>query len=142
VLVGDNPAHIRSEGALAKLCGACPIPASSGKTIRYRLNRGGHRQANAALPHIIVTPMTTALLVAQPSGSVAGAEAHWVAAGTTGYTTTKVASLYPYALRFPHQAGGGSPVKEDPHAGMLADRGHDPRSCRRGSPTAALARPS
>lgn len=48
-LVGDNPARIRSEAALAKLCGVCPIPASSGKTIRMRLNRGGNRQANAAL---------------------------------------------------------------------------------------------
>lgn len=57
VLVGDNPERIRSEGALAKLAGVCPIPASSGKTIRYRLNRGGHRQANAALHRIIVTRM-------------------------------------------------------------------------------------
>jgi transposase len=49
LLVGDNPERIHSEAALAKLCGACPIPASSGKTSRHRLNRGGHRQANAAL---------------------------------------------------------------------------------------------
>jgi transposase len=35
------------------LCGACPIPASSGKTNRHRLNRGGNRQANSAL-HIVV----------------------------------------------------------------------------------------
>jgi len=35
--------------ALAKLCGACPVPASSGKTTEHRLNRGGNRQANAAL---------------------------------------------------------------------------------------------
>ncbi|WP_170231366.1 transposase [Pseudonocardia kunmingensis] len=52
--MGDNPERIRSEAALAKLCGACPIPASSGKTSRHRLNRGGHRQANAALHRIIV----------------------------------------------------------------------------------------
>ena len=32
ILVGDNPERIRSEAAFAKLCGACPIPASSGKT--------------------------------------------------------------------------------------------------------------
>ena len=49
ILVGDNPERIRSEAAFAKLCGACPIPASSGKTNRHRLNRGGNRQANAAL---------------------------------------------------------------------------------------------
>jgi transposase len=40
ILVGDNPERIRSEAAFAKLCGACPIPASSGKTNRHRLNRG------------------------------------------------------------------------------------------------------
>jgi len=53
LVVGDNPGRIRSDGALAKLCGACPIPASSGKTPRRRLNRGGHRQANAALYRIL-----------------------------------------------------------------------------------------
>ena len=50
LLVGDNPERIHSEAAFAKLCGACPIPASSGKTNRHRLNRGGNRQANAPLP--------------------------------------------------------------------------------------------
>jgi transposase len=45
ILVGDNPERIRSEAAFAKLCGACPIPASSGETNRHRLNRGGNRQA-------------------------------------------------------------------------------------------------
>jgi transposase len=57
LLVGDNPERIRSEGAFAKLCGACPIPASSGRTNRHRLNRGGNRQANAALHRIVVTRM-------------------------------------------------------------------------------------
>jgi transposase len=57
LVVGDNPGRIRSEAALAKLCGACPLPASSGKTTRHRLNRGGHRQANAALHRIIVARM-------------------------------------------------------------------------------------
>jgi transposase len=59
VLVGDNPERIRSEAAFAKLCGACPIPASSGKTSRHRLNRGGHRQANAALHRVVVVRMRT-----------------------------------------------------------------------------------
>jgi transposase len=57
LLVGDNPERIRSEAALAKLCGVCPIPASSGKTRRHRLNRGGNRQANAALYRVVVTRM-------------------------------------------------------------------------------------
>ena len=49
--------RIRSEAAFAKLCGACPIPASSGKTSRHRLNRGGNRQANAALYRVVITRM-------------------------------------------------------------------------------------
>lgn len=57
LVVGDNPERIRSEAALAKLCGACPVPASSGKTSRHRLNRGGHRQANAALHRILIVRM-------------------------------------------------------------------------------------
>jgi transposase len=57
LLVGDNHDRIRSEAAFAKLCGVCPIPASSGKTQRHRLNRGGNRQANAALYRVVVTRM-------------------------------------------------------------------------------------
>jgi transposase len=57
LLAGDNPERIRSEAAFAKLCGACPIPASSGKTSRHRLNRGGNRQANAALYRVVLTRM-------------------------------------------------------------------------------------
>jgi transposase len=57
ILVGDNPERIRSEAALAKLCGICPIPASSGKTTRMRLNRGGNRQANAAIYRVAIVRM-------------------------------------------------------------------------------------
>ncbi|WP_433467044.1 IS110 family transposase [Spirillospora sp. CA-128828] len=57
IVAGDNPERIRSEAAFAKLCGACPIPASSGKTNRHRLYRGGHRQANAALHRIALSRM-------------------------------------------------------------------------------------
>jgi transposase len=59
IRVGDDPARIRSEAAFAKLCGACPVPASSGKTSRHRLNRGGHRQANAARHRVVVVRMRT-----------------------------------------------------------------------------------
>jgi transposase len=54
VAAGDNPGRLSSEAAFSMLCGASPIPASSGKTIRHRLNRGGDRQANAALHRIVV----------------------------------------------------------------------------------------
>ena len=57
ILIGDNPERIHSEAALAKLCGVCPVPASSGKTTRHRLNRGGNRQANAALYRVVIVRM-------------------------------------------------------------------------------------
>ena len=57
ILAGDNPERIRSEAAFAKLRGACPIPASRGKTNRHRLNRGGNRQANAALYRGVIVRM-------------------------------------------------------------------------------------
>jgi transposase len=55
VTAGDNPDRMRSEAAYAHLCGVSPIAASSGKTTRYRLNRGGDRQANCALYTIAIT---------------------------------------------------------------------------------------
>jgi transposase len=51
---GDNPERLRHEAAFAHLCGAAPIPASTGKTTRHRLNRGGDRAANAALYRIVL----------------------------------------------------------------------------------------
>jgi transposase len=57
VVLGDNPQRIRSEAAFAKLCGVCPVPASSGKTSRHRLNRGGNRRANAALYRVALVRM-------------------------------------------------------------------------------------
>ena len=57
ILVGDNPARIKSEAALARMCGVCPIPASSGKTNRMRLNRGGDHQANAAIYRVAIVRM-------------------------------------------------------------------------------------
>jgi len=52
VTAGQNIERLRGEGSFAALCGASPIPASSGKTTRHRLNYGGDRQANRAL-HLI-----------------------------------------------------------------------------------------
>lgn len=54
VTAGDDPARLRSDAAFSMLCGASPIEASSGKTARHRLNRGGDRQANTALYRIVV----------------------------------------------------------------------------------------
>jgi transposase len=57
IVAGDNPERVRGETAWAKLCGVAPIPASSGMTTRHRLNRGGHRQANAAIYRTVIVRM-------------------------------------------------------------------------------------
>jgi len=58
ITAGDNTDRIRSEAAFAKMCGVCPIPTGSGKTGgRHRLNRGGNRQANAALYRVVIVRM-------------------------------------------------------------------------------------
>jgi len=59
IAAGDHPARLRSEAAWAHLCAAAPIPASSGKTVRHRLNPGGDRQANHALWRIVITRMSS-----------------------------------------------------------------------------------
>jgi len=59
VTAGDNPERLHSERSWAHLCGVTPIPASSGKVTRHRLNRGGDRQANAALYRIVLTRMSS-----------------------------------------------------------------------------------
>jgi transposase len=54
---GDNPDRLYSDAAFASLCGVSPVPASSGKTNRHRLNRGGDRQANRALYIVAISRM-------------------------------------------------------------------------------------
>ena len=49
ITAGDNPERMRTESSFAALCGTSPVQASSGQTVRHRLNRGGNRQANNAL---------------------------------------------------------------------------------------------
>ena len=67
VLSWSHPGRIRSEAAFARLAGAAPIPASSGQTVRHRLDRSGDRKLNRALHLILVTrkrihPPTTAYI--------------------------------------------------------------------------------
>jgi transposase len=57
VTAGDNPHRLRSERSFARLCGAAPIPVSSGRTDRHRLHRGGDRNANSALWRIALVRM-------------------------------------------------------------------------------------
>ncbi len=58
VAVGDNPERMRSESSFAALCGVSPVCASSGKTQRVRLNRGGNREANKALWRIAMVRLS------------------------------------------------------------------------------------
>ena len=58
IAAGDRPERLRSEAAWAHMCAVAPIPASSGKTRRHRLNSGGNREANHALWRIVITRMS------------------------------------------------------------------------------------
>jgi transposase len=53
----SHPGRVRSEAAFASLAGVNPIPASSGNTVRHRINRGGDRRLNRALHMAVVTRM-------------------------------------------------------------------------------------
>ena len=59
VAAGDNPGRMNTEASFAALCALSPVQASSGRTIRHRLNRGGDRQANNALWRIATNRMRT-----------------------------------------------------------------------------------
>ncbi len=59
IAAGDHPERLRSESARAHLCATAPIPASSGKITRHRLNPGGDRQASHALWRIVITRMSS-----------------------------------------------------------------------------------
>jgi transposase len=59
IAAGEHPGRLRGEAAWAHLCAVAPVPASSGKTRRHRLNRGGNREANHALWRIVITRMST-----------------------------------------------------------------------------------
>ncbi|WP_228396569.1 IS110 family transposase [Streptomyces sp. RB17] len=70
ITAGANPERLRTQASFAALCGAAPVPASSGKTNRHRLSRGGDRAANAALYRIALTrdgPRPTHTRVRRPA---------------------------------------------------------------------------
>jgi transposase len=58
IAAGDHPERLRSEAAWAHLCAVAPIPASSGKVTRRRLNPSGNREASHALWRIVITRMS------------------------------------------------------------------------------------
>ena len=59
ITAGANPDRLRGEASFAALCGVAPVPASSGKTIRHRLSRGGDRGANNALHRIALVRLSS-----------------------------------------------------------------------------------
>ena len=59
VAAGQNSNRIRNERSFARLCGAAPLDASSGKQQRHRLSRAGDRQANSALWRIVITRLSS-----------------------------------------------------------------------------------
>jgi transposase len=59
IAAGDHPRRLRSEAAWAHMCAVAPIPASSGKVRRHRLNPGGNREASHALWRIVITRMSS-----------------------------------------------------------------------------------
>ena len=82
VTAGDNPDRLRCEATWATLCRVSPIEASSGKITRHRLNRGGNRQANAALWGVVITrlvrsdPRTQAYMARRTQGRPSQARDH------------------------------------------------------------------
>ena len=58
VAAGENSNRIRNGRSFARLCGAAPLDASSGKQQRHRLSRSGDRQANSALRRIVITRLS------------------------------------------------------------------------------------
>jgi transposase len=68
ITAGGNPERLRSEASFAALCAASPIPASSGKTNRHRLNPAGDREANRAL-HVITLCVCATAPTPRPTSS-------------------------------------------------------------------------
>jgi transposase len=83
VNAGGNPDRMRTEASFAALCGAAPVPASSGSTNRHRPSRGGDRAANAALYRIALVRMS----------SDPGTRAYVVGQTTAGRTTKEITRL-------------------------------------------------
>jgi hypothetical protein len=74
IAAGDNPDRLHSEASFAALCGVSPLPASSGKIRRHRLNRGGDRQANRAL-HMVVHVACSTIHAPAPTSNDAPSKA-------------------------------------------------------------------
>jgi transposase len=128
VAAGDNPERLRSEAAFAHLCGVAPVPASSGRTTRHRLNRGGDRDANRAL-YLVATgrmtwdPRTRAYVARRTAEGLSKPE---IIRCLKRYL---VRELYPIVTAFPTRRPGPpaaapepSPPDGAPHAAVVPHR--------------------
>lgn len=99
VTVGDNPGRITTEAQFAALVGVAPVPASSGKTTRHRLSRGGDRQANKAIHHVALVRMRNdTLLHPQPAPDAGALRALRNAKKITLQTAADNLSVWPSVL--------------------------------------------
>ena len=114
VTAGDNPERLRSEVAFAHLCGVAPIPASSGKTHRHRLNQHGDRAANHALWRIVMARMTHDqrthdYIARRRAEGLSGRDIMRCLSATSPEKSTACSPAHPR----PHPAGPNSPTFDD-----------------------------
>ena len=112
VAAGDNPGRMKSERSFAALCALSPVPASSGQTIRHRLNRGGNRQANNALWADALPPGYATTL--PPKNTWHGARGKERAAPRSSAASSSTS---------PHRSTDSSPTRHQPRTapGSAAD---------------------
>ncbi len=143
IVAGDNPERIRSEAAFAKLCGVCPIPASSGRTNRHRLNKGGNRQGNMALHRIAIVRLryhkpTRDYMAKRPARAKASSRSSAASNGSSPARHTGRSSAYATA-----RSDAGPRPNAAPSCANYASAGTSPsnRSARRSAcPRAANQR--
>jgi transposase len=102
IAAGDHPGRLQFEAAWAHLCACAPIPASSGKVTRFRLDRGGDRQPSHALWRIVITR----------KGSHPPTRAYVARRATDGLSKREIIGCLIGGLSVPQpgQPGRGSPV--------------------------------
>ena len=125
VTAGQNTERMRSEAAFAMLCGVAPLPASSGKTNRHRLNRGGDRQANATLYRIVLCrlrwdPRTKAYAARRTAEGLSKTRSSAASNGSSPARSTKPCNQRPWPWRRSRPLDVGRSILDVAHARGLA----------------------
>jgi hypothetical protein len=142
ITAGGNPERLRSEASFAALCAASPIPASSGKTNRHRLNPAGDREANRALYMITLVRLRycpdTQAYISDVSQKGSPNEKQSAASNvmSPARPTTRSAQTSPRQPLTIYRT-----ITKGSHERALRPSGADPkcRTCHEGDPTGALA---